>query len=48
VNANYDFLLDKNFSLIIEKNTEAQNVRIYYGKIVKVDGIFFFQKLINP
>ena len=42
VNAKYDFLLDKPFGLIIE-NTEAQNdVRIYYGKIVKVDGIYFF------
>jgi hypothetical protein len=42
VNANYDFLLEKPFGLIIE-NTEVQNdVRIYYGRIIRDDNNYFF------
>ena len=42
MNVNYDFLLEKPFGLIIE-NTEAQNdVRIYYGRIIKDDNNYFF------
>ena len=42
MNANYDFLLEKPFGLIIE-NTEVQNdVRIYYGRIIRDDNNYFF------
>lgn len=42
VKANYDFLLDKPFGLIIE-NTEAKNdVRIYHGKIIRNENNYFF------